>query len=531
MIEIPDQNVRPARTMIESFWTENKISFALGLLSSLAVIGTLCDPGLTIDEPLDVRPGRAYVSTLKSQGLGFFRRAVVDSVFRDNAEHPPLGRWLLGIASTFGEPFEVLLRGRDPLGLYIASGRLAPALIFGALVALVTFAASRRHGRIAGFVAGVSLVMMPRVFAHAHFAALDTFIEFFWCLALLVAVKAIRSRRVGLMMSIAGFAWGLALLTKIHAWFLPPIVLFYALASLKPTRALSAVTGWVIVGLATFFLGWPWLWFDPLSRIQAYLGTGIERVSIQTLYFGKVFIDREVPWHYPWVYFSTTIPIGLLLLGFWGARLAWQDHRRDSSGLLYCGSIFFFLVVFSTRVPVYDGERLFLLTFPLFAILIGRGFASLFRSSRAMIRLALTIFLATQSYGLIALHPFGLSYYNAIVGGLSGADRLGLELTYWGDAVDGVLLERLAAFASEGDSAVLVPTLAPDQGKVATTRRLIGRKIVLADQGGLASSNWLVVYRREAYWSPEVRARLREGSVVFAQTRQGVWLSALIRRR
>jgi hypothetical protein len=531
MNRIPDQSERLPKMVGGSFWTAGKISFALGLISFLGVIGTLCDPGLTIDEPLDVRPGRSYVSTLRSQGLGFFRQPVVDLVFRDNAEHPPLGRWLLGIASTLGEPFEVLIRGRDPLGLYIASGRLAPALIFGALVGLVTFTASRRHDRGAGVVAGLSLLMMPRVFAHAHLAALDTFIAFFWCFALFTSVKAIRSKRVGPMMLIAGIAWGFALLTKIHAWFLPPIVLVYALVSLKPIRAIAVLSGWTLVGLVTFFLGWPWLWFDPLGRIRAYLGTGIDRVSIQTLYFGKVFLDREVPWHYPWVYFTSTIPVGLLLLGLWGTRLAWQDRHRDSSGLLYGGSILFFLVVFSTRVPVYDGERLFLLTFPLFAILIGRGFSALFRSAQGKIRIALMLFLATQSYGLIALHPFGLSYYSAIVGGLPGAERLGLELTYWGDSVDSSLLGRLADLTSEGETAALAPTLAPGQGKVATTRRLIAKKIVLGDQGDLSKSQWLVVYRREAYWTPELRTRLREGHMVFAQTRQGVWLSALIQRR
>ncbi len=41
-----------------------------------------------------------------------------------------------------------------------------------------------------------------------------------------------------------------------------------------------------------------------------------------------------------------------------------------------------------------------------------------------------------QGYGVVTIHPFGLSYYNLLVGGLPGAERLGLELTYWGDAVD-----------------------------------------------------------------------------------------------
>src|SRR5689334_13447784 len=84
-------------------------AWLIGLGAGLAVVATLDAPGLTVDEPLDVRPGRTYLAVLRSQGLHFFDRQVVEQVFRDNAEHPPLGRWLLGVASVLGEPFEVLV--------------------------------------------------------------------------------------------------------------------------------------------------------------------------------------------------------------------------------------------------------------------------------------------------------------------------------------------------------------------------------------------------------------------------------------
>ena len=80
----------------------------------------------------------------------------------------------------------------------------------------------------------------------------------------------------------------------------------------------------------------------------------------------------------------------------------------------------------------------------------------------------------------MALHPFGLSYYNILVGGLPGAERLGLELTYWSDAVDRVLLDRLAAEIQPGATAALAPTLYPGQGILTTTSRLARRDVVLA---------------------------------------------------
>jgi 4-amino-4-deoxy-L-arabinose transferase-like glycosyltransferase len=65
---------------------------------------------------------------------------------------------------------------------------------------------------------------MPRVFAHAHLGALDTFLSMTWTAALLAGDRAIGARRPVPSMAAAGAVWSLALLTKIHAWFLLPIL-------------------------------------------------------------------------------------------------------------------------------------------------------------------------------------------------------------------------------------------------------------------------------------------------------------------
>ncbi len=65
-------------------------------------------------------------------------------------------------------------------------GPTRPGLGFAALVGLIVHAhLARRYGLPAGAAAGFGLAVMPRVFAHAHLGALDTFIAFFWTLALL----------------------------------------------------------------------------------------------------------------------------------------------------------------------------------------------------------------------------------------------------------------------------------------------------------------------------------------------------------
>ena len=223
--------------------------------------------------------------------------------------------------------------------------------------------------------------------------------------------------------------------------------------------------------------------------------------------------------------------MGLLALGGWGVVRGWRGRRADPFPLLLVGSIALFLALFSTRISVYDGERLFLIVFPLFAMLVGQGFASLWEVAGKKARLALIAVMIGQAYGVVALHPFGLSYFNALVGGLPGAEKLGLELTYWGDAVDPLLVDELARQARPGETAALAPTLAPEQGKVATTRRLAKIPLVIAEQASARDSDWLLVSRRTAYWTPEVRERVARDLTILARSRQGVWLSVLLRAR
>ncbi len=266
---------------------------------------------------------------------------------------------------------------------------------------------------------------------------------------------------------------------------------------------------WAATGLAFFFGGWPWLWHDTASRFLRFLGTGVDRASIQVLYFGTVYADHDVPWHYPWFYFAVTVPLGLHLFGIAGLWKSAKERRADRFPWLLVGSIALFLVLFSTRIPVYDGERLFLIVFPLWAVLIGRGFAWLWEIARGKVgrSLGLGLVLAGQAYGVLAVHPFGLSYYNALVGGLPGAERLDLELTYWGDAVDRVLLNRLARLVPPAATVALVPTLYPGQGIATTTRVMARRTILLSDEDAALRAGWVVVSRRTAYWRPDFRKR------------------------
>ena len=509
--------------------------WVLGALAGLAVLLTLGDPGITSDEPIDVRVGRDYVrkagrlrERVARHGSKAIRREELDDLFEDNAQHPPLGRWLVGLASTYLEPMEVYLGGADPMSVHAA--RLAPMLAFGLLVALVASEAGRLGGKPSAVVAGLALAMMPRVFAHAHFATLDTFLALFWTLALVGAARAAEGRRPVVGLGVSGILWGLALLTKIHAWFLPPLVLGYAMLTLPTRKAIPGVLAWGALGLAVFVLGWPWLWHDGPERLARFLSTGVDRQATRVLYFGRVFEDVGAPWHYPWVYFGLTVPIGLQALGALGAAFGLRRLRTDRVPALLLASILLFLGLFSTGAPVYDGERLFLLTFPSWAILIGLGFGRLWECSPdRRWRAALVLIVASQGFGVVRLHPFQLSYYNAAIGGLAGAERLGMELTYWGDAVDRRLLDDAALRIPEGSTVPIAPTFHHLQPIASMTPALAMRWITLAPEQGLAAADWLIVFRRSAYWTEPIRAAIQSGRPVLENARGGVWLARVYR--
>ena len=83
------------------------------------------------------------------------------------------------------------------------------------------------------------------------------------------------------------------------------------------------------------------------------------------------------------------------------------------------------------------------MVFPLWSILVGVGGKTVwdwlhnhsrFHHSRRLILVFLfCCYWLSQATGMVSLHPYQLSYYNLLVGGLHGADKLGLEVTYWGD--------------------------------------------------------------------------------------------------
>jgi hypothetical protein len=474
-------------------------------------------PGLTVDESFNVGQGVRLEVGLREWIAG---RLTLRELFGTPVElgpnppigyhlpdHPPLGRWLLGVAhdvlTTFAWP-----DGWD-FPLVYAAARFGSAAAFAVTVFLVARFTTRRYARPAGLTAAASLLLTPRVFGHAHLASLETMIGLFYtATALYLAARwqpaePVRTRAAIL----GGVLFGLALLTKVQAVLLPIPIAAWALWHWR-LKGIVPLAIFGVAGAAVFFAGWPWLWFAPVDHVLEYLGRTTDRASLPVWYLGRVYADKDVPWHYPFVMFAVTVPVGLHALGLLGTFAGDPPGWKDPAARLVLACAAVPLLVFAAPgVAVYDGERLFLVSFPLWAVLIGKGGGVAWewlkaRWSPRHATIALIALVVTQAYGIVVYRPAYLSYYNLLVGGLAGAERLGFEPTYWGDAVTADLLESAAESIPAGGTLAVAPVLHQFQLEdlLSQSPALRRRKVRLAEYGpGIANdADALLIFRRQA---------------------------------
>ncbi len=516
-------------------------------------------PGLTVDEVFNAQQGVLLVEIFRSYGIWILDPVNVRDIFGEGGvvpylpDHPPLGRFVLGL----GHHFMWSVAAPDsPAGIsVIACARFGSAVLFGMTLFLIGATAGSWFGKEAGWLAAVSVLLMPRVFAHAHIASLESCVNLTYALAVLCLAdcwyplcqaeqqERILSWKQGLF---PGLMLGLAMLTKIQGFLVIPMIIFWALWYGRE-RAIKPLFVWGITGLLVFFVGWPWLWLDPIGHLKQFLGSATDRVSLNLWYFGKTYADTEAPWHYPWVIFALTVPVGLHLLGGWGIVHSFRKKSRDPRLTLVLICILFPIGLFSTKAAIYDGERLFLMVFPLWGLFIGLGGKQAWnwlrerRSLRQSWILAI-VFLFLQSWGIVSMHPCQLSYYNLLTGGLGGADRIGLERTYWSDSITRSFLQQSVGKIPPGSVIEVTPVLHQFQLEAMeaespivraqkwTFRAYSPESETDKDGSALNRSRYVLVYYRLADLPERFRSPAQQQQKPIVELkRNGVRLAALFR--
>ncbi len=449
------------------------IAFGIAVFAVLLV--TLGDPGVTWDE---VYPNIEAAKRQAEWLSGLFSRPdsfsseTIDKYWKTTSDHPSLPRVCAAVSYlVFGSIIDELIAFRIP-----------SAVLFSVLVATVFFWCRKYIGSEAGWAAALFLPAMPRVFAHAHFYSLDVPIMCWWTWTLFAFAAAIDgSRRTWL----AALVYAVAFATKLHAVFLPPLLLgwvvyLFVVHSDSDARSLIArrvvyVIGFAVVLVPLVYL-WtqPWLWYETIPRIQDRFLDYAKKSTVRPIglwYLGERYFDNT-PWHYPLVMTAFTIPIGILIFVLLGLKTGWKRKpettreflfRRDRWVLIVFGALVPMLIVVLPLAQGYDGVRLWLPAFPCLAILAGYGYQALVDFVRARLRapvsqkrflLALVVVgvVLPASMDMIRLHPCQLAYYNGLCGGAAGAQQMGFETTYWCDALTKPFLEQMNDVVQPGSS-------------------------------------------------------------------------------
>lgn len=518
-------------------------------------------PGLTTDEVLNVEPGLVLYRQLGSYGWGLLDPTSWYEVYsapQYQHDYPPLGRLIL--AATHDTLQALWPVATDPAipprAYWTVQARAASAFALALTVFLVGWATGRWYGPLAGACAALALALMPRVFAHGHIASIETLVGLFFTATVLFTADrwplllndtaATRSRWSipWKPVVITGVLLGLTLLTKIQGVLFPVPFALWAVWRFG-RRGITAVAVVGVVSALVMFIGWPWLWIDPLANIREYFGQS-GRDHLYCWYQGQKLLDSDVPWHYPFVIFAVTVPVGLHLLGLVGVAAKDTSGKRSLSDsrlqLLLAVSGFSLLLFALPGVTVYDGERLFLVAYPLWAVVIGQGAGRLWEllcpasqpARRWVATAVLGGLLLAESYTLITLHPCQLSYYSWAVGGLRGAHRLGQEPTYWGDSITRELQTEITRQLPEGATLHVAPVLHPLQlpGLALQSPLLQRHRITLKswDDRIRSEVRYVLVFRRRAdFWetleeTDQPPAGLRRLAEV---RREGVQLAAL----
>ena len=410
------------------------------LIGLATILATYRNYGSNWDEAVQARYGELAVD--------YFRSGLVDR---------SVNRFLnLRFYGPLVEMIPALLYGDAKTGTYELRHLFMPLFGLATLPAVFAYASLARVPGLP-LLAVLALATMPRFYGDWFNNSKDVPFACLFALAMYTLAALFRVRSFTPWRVVAcGLAFGLTL--GVRPGGFPILALFFVAAALLSfaipdpngvaggvrspvTTVLLQGIGVFAVAWAVMVLPWPWAHENPLGHpIDAMREAASFTTSYPVLFEGAVVSSSAIPRDYLLKYLLITTPLALLVLSFVGivAGLFRLRHAAAHSllFLLTLGWLLLPLTLFMLMRPnVYDGIRHFLFILPAVAILAAYGaswlcerLASLRWRGLAMAVCAALLLLPIKD--LVALYPYQTTYFNALVGGVAGADGK-YETEYW----------------------------------------------------------------------------------------------------
>ncbi len=471
-------------------WRDRVIGALIFVGVFIALLGTM-EMGFTRDESFYFHAARDYLGWFHDLAAHWradelaksFTQANVDKHWGYNPEHPVLMKTLFALS------LELFHNQLDWCSASTAM-RLPTAALSAWLVAMVYGFARQLSGRAAGILAACALILQPRFFFHAHLACFDAAMGAMWFAVVWAYWRSWTSRRWAVL---CGLLWGLALATKLNAFFLPVVLVAHWLWATWRGFGIDREDGWrvrlpampwafvamAILGPLVFYMHWPRIWFDTFERVRWYINFHLTHTHYFVDYFGQNLYTPPFPRSFPYVMTLVTVPVGILLAAALGAGYWWRDHgvfarleewrdawrerslpapikdARATGALLFINFLFPLALIARPTTPVFGGTKHWIPAMPYLSMLAGFGAvmaarhlwsaygawvdAARQRAVRAALSGAAALALVVPAGVQLANnHPYGTSYYNEVLGSHRGAADAKMMRQFWGYASRGV---------------------------------------------------------------------------------------------
>jgi 4-amino-4-deoxy-L-arabinose transferase-like glycosyltransferase len=432
-----------------------------------------------------------------------------------------------------------------------AAYRFGVILLWSVALGACFYRIEKSFFRTAAIFSVLSIVFLPRIFVHSQIAFGDSPLISGWILAWACFPRS--KKKIGRWI-LWGALLGLCASAKFSGALVSVPFLLWILGRKDRHEFLALLPAAAASALFVFWLLNPPIWHAPFSGITKYvwLNTHRSAYNIGILFLGKLYsLDRPLPWWNPLFWTAVTVPVGILFsaLGLLGAAAGKSltsfrkggtkedkegdgfltDDRLGEVNLLFLNWLTLIAVRMFPGLPVHDGVRLFAAAFPFLGILGGLGFAGLWARKGLIPRLGALLLLLGSGSSLFWYFPQGLSYYNLLIGGLPGAARAGMEVTYYWDGLDREVVSFLKSGSPEETtrpilfSAASPATLARWQrwekipGRVETISDFIGKENV-PSRLAQAPFRWYILQNRGSGLTAYDRALIRRAKPVWIKT-------------
>ncbi|QJE72360.1 hypothetical protein HHL28_03930 [Aerophototrophica crusticola] len=199
----------------------------------------------------------------------------------------------------------------------------------------------------------------------------------------------------------------------------------------------------LLLAWAVMVAAWPWAQLDPLGNpVRALTEFSSFPLDFTFRFAGQELRTTDLPWWYVPAGFGVKLP--LLVIAALGGALGWalaglaRGNLRPERIGLGAAVLLPPAVVMVTDAVLYDGIRHLLFLLPVLAVAAALALdraLGLLPERRAWIGpTVLAGWAAAMLVDMARLHPYEAVWYNALAGGVRGADGR-YELDYWGTAL------------------------------------------------------------------------------------------------